>query len=259
MVSGQPADVVEFSLEPDVTRLVDAGIVNENWNHNRHHGFVTNSVAVIVTRSGNPKKLSTWSSLTKSGVEVVTPNPAASGSARWNVMAAYGAISGLGKKPRVGNAYLDKLFKNVPVQPDSGRAALQTFAGGKGDALISYENEAIFAKQNGQSLSYKIPSKTILIQNPVAVSAKSKHKKQAAAFVAFLYSKTAQKIFAENGYRPVVTSDGEAGSVPDPEGTVHDRPARRLDEGDRQVLRPGERHRHEDRAQQRCRDHQVAI
>jgi sulfate/thiosulfate-binding protein len=218
VAAGQPADLVEFSLEPDVTRLVDAGLVAETWNANKYNGFVTNSVAVIVTRSGNPKKLKTWASLANSGVDVVTPNPATSGSARWNVMAGYGTASNLGKKEAVGMAYLNKLFKNVSVQPDSGRAALQTFTGGKGDALISYENEAIFAKQNGQSLSYTIPAKTILIQNPVAVTSNSANPKQAKAFLAFLYSKTAQKIFAKNGYRPVVPGVAKAGQFPTPTG-----------------------------------------
>jgi sulfate/thiosulfate transport system substrate-binding protein len=218
VAAGQPADIVEFSLEPDVTRLVDAGIVSPSWNKNKYKGFVTNSVAVIVTRKGDPKKLKTWGSLTKSGVEVITPNPATSGSARWNVMGGYGAISNVGAKNAAGVTYLNKLFKNVPVQPDSGRAALQTFAGGKGDALLSYENEAIFANQNGQSLSYTIPSKTILIQNPVAVSAKSSHPKQAKAFLKFLYSKAAQKIFAANGYRPVVSGVVKANKFPTPKG-----------------------------------------
>ena len=218
VAAGQTADIVEFSLEPDVTRLVDAGLVAKTWNKNKYNGFVTNSVAVIVTRSGNPKQLKTWADLTKSGVDVVTPNPATSGSARWNVMAGYGSQSNLGKNAAAGETYLNSLFDNVSVQPDSGRAALQTFTGGKGDALISYENEAIFAKQKGQSLSYTIPAKTILIQNPVAVTSNTKYPKQAKAFAAFLYSKTAQKIFAQNGYRPVVPGVAKAGQFPTPKG-----------------------------------------
>ena len=133
-------------------------------------------------------------------------------------MAGYGSVSKLGANEATGENWLNKFFKNVPVQPDSGRAALQTFAGGKGDALVSYENEAIFANQNGQNLAYTIPSKTILIQNPVAVTSNSGHPKQAKAFLKFLCSKTAQKIFAKNGYRPVVPGVVKAGKFPTPKG-----------------------------------------
>ena len=205
VAAGQKADVVEFSLEPDITRLVQAGIVDASWNQNQYKGFVTNSVVVIGTRQGNPKKLKDWKDLTKSGVEVITPNPFTSGGARWNVLAGYGAESNLNKNEQAGVDYLNKLFQNVPVQDDSARASLQTFASGKGDAVLAYENEAIFAKQQGQGFPYTIPNKTILIQNPVAVTKTSEHPEQAKAFVDFLYTKTAQKIFADNGYRPVVS------------------------------------------------------
>jgi len=205
VAAGQKADVVEFSLEPDITRLVQAGIIDASWNQNQYKGFVTNSVVVIGTRPGNPKKLKDWKDLTKSGVEVITPNPFTSGGARWNVLAGYGAESNVNKNEQAGVDYLNKLFENVPVQDDSARASLQTFASGKGDAILAYENEAIFAKEQGQGFPYTIPSKTILIQNPVAVTKNSEHPEQAKAFVDFLYSKKAQKIFANNGYRPVVS------------------------------------------------------
>ena len=205
VTAGQKADVVEFSLEPDITRLVQAGIVDASWNQNQYKGFVTNSVVVIGTRQGNPKKLKDWKDLTKSGVEVITPNPFTSGGARWNVLAGYGAESNVNQNEQAGVDYLNKLFQNVPVQDDSARVSLQTFASGKGDAVLAYENEAIFAKQQGQGFPYTIPSKTILIQNPVAVTKTSEHPEQAKAFVDFLYTKQAQKIFADNGYRPVVS------------------------------------------------------
>jgi len=203
--AGQKADVVEFSLEPDINRLVQAGIVDASWNQNQYKGFVTDSVVVIGTRSGNPKKLKDWPDLTKSGVDVITPNPFTSGGARWNVIAGYGAESNVNQNEQAGLDYLGKLFNNVPVQDDSARASLQTFTSGKGDAILAYENEAIFAKQHGQALDYTIPKKTILIENPVAVTKNSEHPEQAKAFVDFLYTKTAQKIFADNGYRPVVS------------------------------------------------------
>ena len=203
--AGLAADVVAFSLEPDMARLVKDGIVATDWNAGVHGGMVTDSVAVIAVRKGNPKSIQTWADLTRSGTQVITPNPFTSGGARWNVIAAYGAASNVGKDDAAGLAYLDALFKNVPVQDNSARAQLQTFVGGKGDAMIDYENDVIFAQQRGQALSYVVPDQTIRIENPVAVTANSKHQEQARAFLAFLYSPAAQKIFAQNGYRPVVS------------------------------------------------------
>src|SRR4051794_25547544 len=138
--AGLPADVVEFSLEPDMTRLVDADIVAPDWNKNAHNGMVTNSVVVIATRKGNPKGIKDWPDLIKPGVEVITPNPFTSGGARWNLMAAYGGTLAQGGTAADGNAYLAALLKHVPVQDNSARDSLQTFVGGKGDALLSYEN-----------------------------------------------------------------------------------------------------------------------
>ena len=207
--SGLTADIVAFSLEPDMSRLVKAGLVGSDWNADGHKGMVTESLTVFVVRKGNPKNITTWADLVKPGVEVITPNPFTSGGARWNVMAAYGQASDVDKTEAAGVSYLDKLFANVPVQDDSARKSLQTFTSGKGDVLLAYENEAIFAQQKGQAIDYVVPDDTILIENPVAVTSSSKHPEQAQAFLDFLRSEAAQKIFAENGYRPVV--DGVTG------------------------------------------------
>ena len=209
VASGLKADIVEFSLETDITRLVDAGLVAPDWNQNATKGFLTKSIAVIGTRKGNPKNLKTWDDLVKPGVEVITPNPFTSGGARWNLLAGYGAKSNKGGDQAAGLAYVDQLLQHVPVQDDSGRKALQTFTGGKGDAIITYENEAIFAQQNNQPIDYTVPDSTILIENPVAVTKDSAHPKEAAAFLKYLYSNEAQTIFAKNGYRPVI--DGVTG------------------------------------------------
>ena len=216
--AGQNADVVAFSLEPDITRLVKAGIVADDWNSDEHEGMVTDSVVVIATREGNPKGLSDWDDLTKPGVEVITPNPFTSGGARWNVMAAYGAASDGGKDQKAGVDYLNALFENVPVQDDSARKALQTFTGGKGDAMLAYENEAIFAQQNGQKIDYTVPDETILIENPVAVTKTSKNAEEAQAFLDFLRTDEAQKIYQDNGYRPVVEGVAAEGDFPQPSG-----------------------------------------
>jgi len=201
---GLPADVVALSLEPDVTRLVEAGLVENNWNEDEYRGMVTDSVVVLAVRNGNPKDIRGWDDLTREDIEVITPNPFTSGGARWNVMAAYGAQLEQGKSEEEATEYLRQLFANVPVQDKSARESLQTFTGGKGDVLIAYENEVLTAQQEGEDLEYIIPDQTILIENPVAVTSESESPEQARAFVDFLRSPEAQRVFAQNGYRPVV-------------------------------------------------------
>ena len=199
--SGLGADVVAFSLEPDITRLVKDGLVGQNWNQNAHKGIVTDSVVVLAVRKGNPKHIKSWDDLIKPGVDVITPNPFTSGGARWNVMAAYGSQIAQGKTQAQALDYLKKLFQNVSVQDKSARDALQTFTGGKGDVMIAYENEAITAQQKGEELDYVIPDQTILIENPIAVTKDA--SSDARKFVSFLWTKPAQRIFAEKGYRSV--------------------------------------------------------
>jgi len=217
--AGQPADVVAFSLAPDITRLVDDKLVSPAWANGRYKGMVTDSVAAIVVRKGNPKHIKTWDDLIKPGIQVLTPNPFTSGGARWNIMAAYGAQLKQGKTPAQALAYLKTLLtKHVPVQDSSARNALNTFLAGKGDALISYENEAIEAQQKGKDVDYVIPDDTILIENPVAAISTGKHVKQAQAFVDFLTTPTAQKAFAAKGYRPVVPAVLKQFHFPKPSG-----------------------------------------
>src|SRR5882762_6545924 len=204
VAAGLPADVVAFSLSPDVNRLVKSGQVAADWNTGPYKGNVTNSVVALVVRKGNPKHITGWSDLTKKGVDVVTPNPISSGGARWNIMAAYGAQIKQGKTPQQALAYLKALFAKVSVQDKSARDALNTFTQGKGDVLISYENDAITAQQKGQSVDYVLPKQTILIENPAAVLENAKHLAQAQAFVKFLTTPDAQKLYAAKGYRPVI-------------------------------------------------------
>jgi sulfate/thiosulfate transport system substrate-binding protein len=215
VANGLQADVVNFSLEPDVEKLVKAGLVAPSWNQNATHGFVTNSVAVIIVRKGNPKHITGWNDLIKPGVGVVTPNPFTSGSARWNIMAAYGAQLKEGKTPAQALEYLTKLFHNVVSQDSSARNALQTFLAGKGDALIDYENEAISDQKKGSPIEYVIPSATILIQNPIAVT-KQGNTAQAQKFVDYLLSPAGQTIWVEKGYRPVISGVPGADKFPTP-------------------------------------------
>jgi sulfate/thiosulfate-binding protein len=216
--NGLAADVVAFSLEPDMTKLVDAGLVAKDWNADAHKGMITNSVVVFIVRKGNPRNIRTWDDLIKPGVEVIEPNPFTSGGAKWNIMAAYGAQLKAGKTPEQAAAYLLELFRHVPVQDKSAREALQTFVGGKGDVMLAYENEAINAQQKEQPVDYVVPDNTILIENPIAVAAKSRNPTEAKAFVDFLRSEPAQQTYAARGYRPVDQAAAASVNFPKPSG-----------------------------------------
>jgi sulfate transport system substrate-binding protein len=215
VANGQHADVVNFSLESDVERLVKSGQVKPTWNQNATHGFVTNSVVVFIVRKGNPKHVAGWPDLLKPSVQVDTPNPFTSGGARWNIMAAYGAQLKEGKTPAQAVQYLTQLFHKVVSQDSSARNSLQTFLAGRGDVLLGYENEAIAAQKKGSPIEYVIPSNTILIQSPAAVVGESK---AGAAFVQFLVSPTGQAIWASKGYRPVIPGVAGASKFPTPSG-----------------------------------------
>ena len=222
---GLPADFFHASLEPDVDALVEASMVAADWNQNDYDGILTNSVVVFAVRPGNPENIQTWDDLLKEGVEVITPNPFTSGGAQWNIMAAYGAQLEQGKSDEEAIAYLEDLFLNhVPVQDKSAREALQTFASGKGDVMLAYENEAIFAQQSGQALDYVVPEQTILIENPAAVVNTGESPEAAKAFLDFLYTPEAQAVFAAKGYRPVVEGVETEFDSSDPAGlfTIED-------------------------------------
>jgi sulfate transport system substrate-binding protein len=216
VLSGLKADVVALSLEPDVTTLVKAGLVPANWKKDAYRGMVTRSVVVFVVRDGNPKKIRDWKDLVRPGVEVVTPNVQTSGGAKWNVMAAYGAQLRARKTHKQAVDYLRQLYRHVVSQDKSAREALQTFLAGRGDVLLAYENEAIFAKQKGQDTPFVIPKATIRIENPIAITNAGRSKPEARAFLRFLRARPAQRIFAENGYRPVLKSATKGFSFPVP-------------------------------------------
>jgi sulfate transport system substrate-binding protein len=207
VATGQPADVVNFSTEPDMSRLVKAGVVSKDWDANPEKGISSDSVVVFVVRKGNPKHITGWDDLVKPGIDVITPNPSTSGSARWNILAGYGAQLKEGKTPDQALAYLKTLLtKNVSVQDSSASAALQTFTSGKGDVLLDYESDAIAAQKAGDDIQYLIPKQTILIETPIAITAKTSHTQQAQAFVNWLWSPAGQTIWAQQGYRPVLAS-----------------------------------------------------
>jgi sulfate transport system substrate-binding protein len=199
---GLKADVVHFSLETDVTRLVDSGLVDKSWKDTPTKGIATSSVVVLVVRKGNPDHITGWDDIVKPGVEVITPNPGSSGSARWNILAAWEHIAGNGGTDAQAKTFLTKLLKNTIALPSSGRDATTSFTAGNGDVLLSYENEAILAKQGGADVDYVVPDDTLLIENPAAVTKAASSK--AKAFLKFLTSTKGQEDYAKSGFRPVV-------------------------------------------------------
>ncbi len=148
---------MHLSLEPDVQKLVDEKLVSSDWKDNANKGIITQSVVVMVVRKGNPKGIKSWDDLVKPGVKIITPNPASSGSAKWNILAAYGHVLANGGSEADAEAYLKKFFGNVAALPGSGRDATTAFQGGNGDVLLSYENEAILARQSGADFDYIVP------------------------------------------------------------------------------------------------------
>jgi sulfate/thiosulfate transport system substrate-binding protein len=205
VAAGLPADIVNFSISTDVDRLVDARLVDKNWAKNKYKGIVSKSVVVFVLRNGNPKHIKTWDDLIKPGVDVVFPNPFSSGGARWDVMAAYGAMLREGKTHKQAVAYLQQLFKHNVSQDTSGRNALNTFLAGKGDVLLTYESDAKSAQAQGKPVFYAIPKATLQIETPLAV-VNGSNKAEAQKFANWLYTAPAQTIWAENGFRPALLS-----------------------------------------------------
>ena len=201
---GKPADIVNFSVEPDVTRLVKANKVDKGWNADVTRGIPFGSVVSLVVRKGNPKHIKDWDDLLQPGLEVVTPSPLSSGSAKWNLLAPYAAKSNGGKDPQAGLDFVTKLVtEHVKTRPGSGREATDVFLQGTGDVLISYENEAINTERQGKPVEHVNAPQTFKIENPVAVVTSSAHLDKATALKNFLYTPEGQKIWAQAGFRPV--------------------------------------------------------
>ena len=199
--AGQPASLVHLSLEPDVTRLVEAGIVSPDWNKQPYDGIGQNSVVVITTRAGNPEGIKSFDDLLTKDVEIVTPNPFASGGARWNLMAVYGSQIEAGKSPDEALEAIKTVLEKTVVQPGAASDSLAAFSQGQGDVLLSYENEALRAQNEGEDVDYVIPQSTLLIETPIAVTKDASPAAQ--AFLDFVWSDEGQELWAESGYRPV--------------------------------------------------------
>lgn len=201
VLSGQQAGYVAFSVEPDLTKLVPK-YVDASWNSGPTKGLVSKSVVVIVVRKGNPLGIKGWDDLTKSGVKIVTPDPASSGSAKWNILAAYTHTVAQGGSEADAKTYLKDFFGHVVSRAASGAVATQQFLSGTGNVLISYEDEAIAARQAGDAVDYLVPDQTVQIENPAAVTKSA--PKAATTFLDYVESEAGQEIFASKGFRPVL-------------------------------------------------------
>ena len=211
--AGFEADIAALSLEKDVTRLQDCGLITHDWKSRKYNGFVSRSVVVIVYREGNPKNIRDWQDLAKPDVSVIYPSPKTSGGAMWDINAIYGAglkiseIETGHKNDRYAYDLLKSIQKNVKVMNKSGRAAVTTFENGVGDAMLTYENEVLLRKQQGRDMDFIIPAATILIENPIAVvdANVDKHNNRdvAEAFVEFTLNRESQLAFAKYGFRSV--------------------------------------------------------
>jgi sulfate/thiosulfate transport system substrate-binding protein len=201
VIAGLKADEVHFSLEPDMTKLTDEGLVADTWKDGPNKGIVTQSVVAIVVRPGNPKGIKGWDDLAKPGIEIVTPNPGSSGSAKWNILAAYGHVLADGGTDAEAQAYLKKFLGNVAAFPGSAKDATTAFEGGTGDVLLSYENEAIQGRAAGADFDYIIPDQTLLIENPGAVTKDASDA--AKAFLDYQISNEGQTDYAKQGFRPL--------------------------------------------------------
>jgi sulfate/thiosulfate-binding protein len=210
VVAGYEADVVALSLGPDVDQIADAGLITHDWTDAPDGGMVTTSVVVFDVRPGNPLGIVDWNDLAKPGVEVLTPDPASSGGARWNLVSVWGSAlrgyAGVQKADEAGATELMKgVLGNVIAYDSSARKSIQNFEDGNGDVAITYENEVFTAKAAGKEDEAVYPPSSVLIENPVAVvdANADKHcvREVAEAFVDYLHTPEVKEIFADAGYR----------------------------------------------------------
>jgi sulfate transport system substrate-binding protein len=214
VAAGQPADVLNLSLIPDMNTDVSAGIVPRNWQKysvsKAADGFVADSTVVIVVRPGNPLGITGWNSLTQKGVQIVTPDPISSGSAKWNLLAAYESQVLQGKKGVEPHNYLNSLISNVVSEPSSGSKALATFLGGTGNVLLAYESDAQAANAiaaDASKMDIIYPAQNFLIQTPAALTTSGLSNPGAVAFFAFIFSQAGQQILANDHYRATIPSE----------------------------------------------------
>ena len=216
VIDGLEADVVSLAMAADVTKIQQAGLINAGWERENPYGSTPiNSTVAVFVRPGNPKKINSWKDLDNKDVDVVLANPKTSGGARWNFLALWGAITRTGGTEAQASSFITGVYKNADVLPKDAREATDAFVKRRqGDVLLNWETEAILARRKGEwTTPYKLFSPNVLTEQPVTVVDKvvdrRGSRKVAEAFVRFLYTPAAQKVFADNGFRPT-TLEGKA-------------------------------------------------
>ncbi|WP_371262864.1 sulfate ABC transporter substrate-binding protein [Paenibacillus sp. OV219] len=218
VIDGLQADVVTLALGYDIDAISDKGFINKDWQQKfDNNSSPYTSTIVFLVRKGNPKGIKDWNDLIKPGVQVITPNPKTSGGARWNYLAAWGyALKQNNDDEDKAKEFVSALFKNVPVLDSGARGSTTTFVEkGIGDVLLAWENEALLSvKELGEDkFDIVYPSISILAEPPVAVVDKNVDKKGtrtvAEAYLDYLYTEEAQKLVAQNYYRPQLASVAE--------------------------------------------------
>ncbi|KQW68788.1 MAG: sulfate ABC transporter substrate-binding protein [Methylibium sp.] len=210
VIDGLEADVVTMNQSSDIDAIATRGkLIPEDWAKRLpNNAAPTTSVTVILVRKGNPKKIADWPDLAKPGVSVVIPNPKVTGNGRYSYVAAWGSAIKAGGTPAQARDLVQKIFANVPVFDGGGRAATTTFAQRNiGDALATFESEVNLIKAEfGDNFDVVYPKSTILAENPVSVIDtvvdKKGTRKQAEAYLKFLWSDEAQEIAAKHQLRP---------------------------------------------------------
>jgi len=223
VIGGFAADVIALSLEPDVTRIAEAGLIEHDWKAGANAGIVTRSIVVLAVRKGNPKNIRDWDDLRKPGVAILTPNAKTSGGAMWNIAALYGAVvrgktSAPGDDPAAAEKFLSEVLANVTVMDKGARESMITFENGVGDVAITYENEVLVGRMAGRDYEYVVPQSTILIENPAAVvdryAQEHGNEECARAFLDYLATPAAQESFARYGLRPEGAKTGPGAPWP---------------------------------------------
>lgn len=218
IAGGMEADVAVLAMEGDVDKLANADLIPADWKaRDPYAGMVTRSIVVIGTREGNPLGIQDWKDLTRKDVDVLYPNPKTSGGAQWDINAIYGAGLMMAKEEGkeadpYAKSLLESIHQRVISMDKSGRASMAAFEYGVGDAIITYENELLARIKQGVNYEIVVPKYTIQIENPVVVVDRyvDKHgtREAAEAFVAFLRSEKAQKLWVQAGFQPVVDIAG---------------------------------------------------
>jgi sulfate transport system substrate-binding protein len=222
VVAGFPADVAALSLYPDIQLIEDAGLITHDPKQDPEGGIVATSAVVFDVRPGNPLNIDNWDDLAKPGVEILTPDPASSGGARWNIVAAYGAamrgeVPGYAANdPAAAQQLLTDIFSNVTVMDKSANDSIKNFQAGNGDVALTYEYAVLAAQKSGLEDEMVIPPSTVAIETPVSVvdANAEAHCVQdvASAFVEFLHSDEAKELFLTVGYeRSVDLKAAQAG------------------------------------------------